>query len=77
MKRVIFYTRKEDQEIEIGQVWNQEGELKGTVNEIFLNDLKDWLVKSGDEIEDYLEGLHKRFDGAFLYAGPYEEETAK
>lgn len=74
MKLVIFYTKKEDREIEIGRVWNQEGELKGTVQEIFLNDLKDWLIKSDEDIEQYLEGLQKRFDGTFLYAGPYEEE---
>ncbi len=74
MKLVIFYTKKQDRDIEIGRVWNQEGVLQGTVNEIFLNDLKDWLIKSGEEIEDYLEGLQKRFDGTFLYAGPYEEE---
>jgi hypothetical protein len=46
--------------------------LKGTVNEIFLSDLKDWLLKSSEDIEDYLEDLHKRFDGTFLYAGPYK-----
>ena len=57
MKHVIFYTKKEDREVEVGRVWNENGELKGTVNEIFLNDLKDWLVKSGEEIEDYLAGL--------------------
>jgi len=74
MKLVIFYTRKEDQELEIGRVWNTNGELVGTVNEIFLNDLKDWHEKSGEEIEDYLTSLHQRFDGAFLYAGPYQEK---
>lgn len=74
MKQVIFYTTDKGQEVEMGRVWNQGGELRGTVNEIFLNDLRDWLVKSGEEIEDYLENLHKRFDGAFLYAGPYKEE---
>jgi len=74
MKLVIFYTRKEGREIEIGRVWNQNGELTGTVNDVFLNDLKDWLEKSSEEIEDYLTGLHQRFDGTFLYAGPYQEE---
>lgn len=73
MKAVIFYTKKGDQEVEVGRVWNDQGELKGTVNEIFLADLKDWLIKSGDEIEDYLHGLRERFDGTFLYAGPYKE----
>jgi hypothetical protein len=73
MKVVVFYTKKGEQEVEVGRVWNDQGELKGTVNEIFLTDLKDWLIKSGDEIEDYLDGLHKRFDGTFLYAGPYNE----
>ncbi len=73
MKHVIFYTKKEDLEVEVGRVWNENGELKGTVNEIFLDDLKDWLMKSGEEIEDYLAGLHTRFDGTFLYASPYEE----
>jgi hypothetical protein len=76
MKAVIFYTKNKEQEVELGRVWNQGGELKGTVSEIFLNDLQDWLVKSGEEIEDYLENLQKRFDGTFLYAGPYQEESA-
>jgi hypothetical protein len=75
MKTVVFYTTQNELEVEIGRVWSAGGELKGTVNEIFLNDLKDWFVKSGEEIEDYLENLHKRFDGTFLYAGPYKETT--
>ena len=71
MKVVIFYS----QEVEVGRVWNENGELRGTVNEIFLADLKDWLLKSGEDIENYLEGLHKRFDGTFLYAGLYKEAS--
>ena len=74
MKLVVFCTRNEGLEVEVGRVWNDQGELKGTVSEIFLDDLKDWLMKSGEEIEDYLAGLHQRFDGDFLYAGPYEEK---
>jgi len=74
MKSVIFYTTKENEEVKLGQVWNQNGQLVGTVNEIFLNDLKDWLERSGEEIEEYLEGLHRRFDGTFLYAGQYQED---
>lgn len=73
MKVVMFYTKNGEHEVEVGRVWNDRGELKGTVNEIFLGDLKDWLVKSGEDIEDYLDGLHQRFDGTFLYAGPYKE----
>jgi hypothetical protein len=69
MKVVIFYS----QDSEVGRVWNEHGELKGTVNEIFLTDLKDWLIKSGDDIESYLQNLHQRFDGTFLYAGLYKE----
>ncbi|MCI0411275.1 hypothetical protein L0222_00580 [bacterium] len=75
MKVVIFYTKNGEQEVEVGRVWNEGGQLQGTVNEIFLNDLKDWLMKSGEEVEDYLQDLHKRFDGTFLYAGPYREAT--
>ena len=75
MKTVIFYTKQKNQEIEIGKVWNQDGELNGTVNDIFLSDLKDWLIKSGEDIEDYLESLKTRFDGTFLYAGSYQEES--
>jgi hypothetical protein len=73
MKQVIFYTKNADQEREVGRVWNDNGALRGTVNEIFLNDLKDWLIRSGEPIEDYLESLHQRFDGDFLYAGLYQE----
>ncbi len=73
MKQVVFYTTKNDREVEVGRVWNDDGHLNGTVNEIFLDDLRDWLDKSGVQIEDYLEDLHLRFDGAFLYAGRYEE----
>ena len=73
MKAVIFYTKSAGEEVEVGRVWNEQGELKGTVNEIFFADLKDWLVKSGEDIDDYLESLHQRFDGTFLYAGPYTE----
>jgi hypothetical protein len=75
MKAVAFYTRQKEQEVEIGRVWNDNGELTGTVQVLFLNDLKDWFLKSGEEIEEYLENLHKRFDGTFLYAGPYQETT--
>ena len=75
MKAVAFYTKQNELEVEIGRVWNESGELSGTVNEIFLNDLKDWFLKSGEEIEEYLENLHKRFDGTFLYAGTYQEMT--
>jgi hypothetical protein len=74
LKQVIFYTKSSDQEKEVGRVWNENGELKGTVNEIFLNDLKDWMVRSGESIEDYLETLHQRFDGDFLYAALYKED---
>ena len=74
MKQVIFYTKQEDQDVEVGRVWDADGELKGTVNEVFFNDLKEWFVKSGEEIEQYLQGLHQRFDGTFLFAGPYEEQ---
>jgi hypothetical protein len=73
MKQVVFYTKRADQETEVGRVWNENGELNGTVNEIFLNDLKDWLLRSGESIEDYLESLHQRFDGDFLYAGLYKD----
>ena len=73
MKAVAFYTKQNEQEVEIGRVWNEDGKLSGTVNEIFLNDLKDWFLKSDEEIDEYLENLHKRFDGTFLYAGPYQE----
>ena len=72
MKQVIFYTRKDDQESEVGRVWSENGELKGTMNEIFLNDLKEWMDRSGESIDDYLAGLHQRFDGDFLYAGLYK-----
>lgn len=75
MKVVIFYTKKQDQELELGRVWNEAGELKGTVNEVFLNDLREWLSKSGEEIEEYLKDLQHRFDGTFLYASPYQEES--
>jgi hypothetical protein len=74
MKQVIFYTKRNEQETEVGRVWNQDGELKGTVNDIFLDDLKDWLAKSNEDIEDYLKNLYRRFDGSFLYAGPYKEQ---
>jgi hypothetical protein len=73
MKLVVFYTKEADQEKEIGRVWKENGELKGTVNEIFLNDLRDWLLRSGESIDEYLEGLHQRFDGDFLYAGLYKD----
>jgi hypothetical protein len=72
MKAVIFYTRKEDQDIEVGRVWNEAGTLKGTVQDVFLSDLVDWWIRSGEEIDEYLENLHKRFDGDFLYAGNYQ-----
>jgi hypothetical protein len=75
MKIVIFYTKKQDQELELGRVWNEGGEWKGTVNEVFLNDLREWLSKSGEEIEEYLKDLQNRFDGTFLYASPYQEES--
>jgi hypothetical protein len=48
--------------------------LRGTVNEIFLEDLKNWLAKSGEDLEEYLENLHNRFDGDLLYASRYKEE---
>ena len=73
MKQVIFYTRKDDQETEVGRVWSENGELKGTMTEVFLNDLKEWMLRSGETVDDYLEGLHQRFDGDFLYAGLYTE----
>ena len=73
MKQVIFYTRKDDQEAEVGRVWSENGELKGTMNEVFLNDLKEWMLRSGESVDDYLEGLHQRFDGDFLYAGLYKD----
>jgi hypothetical protein len=76
MKSVIFYTKKANQDVEIGRVWNEAGELKGTVNEIFLNDLKEWFLKSGEDMEEYLKNLQNRFDGTFLFAGPYKEESA-
>jgi hypothetical protein len=75
MRVVIFYSSSNGQEVEVGRVWNEEGELRGTVNEIFLEDLKNWLNKSGDEIEEYLENLHNRFDGDLLYASRYQEEN--
>jgi hypothetical protein len=74
MKVVIFYSLQNDQEVEVGRVWDEAGKLKGTVNEIFLNDLENWLARSGEDIEDYLENLHTRFDGGLLYAGRYKEE---
>ena len=74
MKTVTFYTKRDGQEVEIGRVWNEAGELKGSVNEMFLADLKEWFVKSGEDIEEYLQNLHQRFDGTFLYAGLYSEE---
>jgi hypothetical protein len=76
VKQVIFYTRNKDEEVEAGRVWNERGELHGTVQENFLRDLQDWLVKSGEGIEEYLGNLHSRFDGTFLYAGPYREEES-
>jgi hypothetical protein len=76
MRVVIFYSSNNDQQVEVGRVWNEGGRLRGTVNEIFLEDLKNWLAKSGEGIEEYLENLHTRFDGDLLYAGRYKEENA-
>lgn len=74
MKVVRFFTRQDDKEVEVCRVWTSEGELVGSGSEVWLKDLRDWYEKSGESVEEFLVGLHKRFDGGFLYAGRYEEE---
>jgi hypothetical protein len=76
MRVVIFCSSSNGQEVEVGRVWNEVGELRGTVNEIFLEDLKNWLARSGEDVEEYLENLHNRFDGDLLYASRYQEENS-
>ena len=75
MKVVRFFTRKEDSEVEVSRVWAEDGKLCGTGSEIFLADLHQWYEVSGETLEEYLEGLHLRFDGDFLYAGRYQESN--
>jgi len=77
MKVVKFFTIKDDAEVEVARVWAEEGDLQGTGNEVWLNDLKGWFEGSGESIEEFLEGLHRRFDGGFFYAGRYLEENGE
>jgi len=72
MKVVKFYTGKDGKEVEVCRVWAADGKLCGNGNDVWLADLQEWFERSGETLEEYLEALHRRFDGDFLYAGRYE-----
>jgi len=77
MKVVKFFTVQENTKAEVSTVWAENGNLQGTGNELWLDDLRKWFERSGESIEEFLEGLHNRFDGGFLYATGYREENAE